>query len=404
MKILHTADWHLGHRLHEQSQYEEQTLFLKWLTDHIIQNRFDVLLVSGDVFDTAMPSNQSLNLYYNFLLSLHQTCCKYIVITGGNHDSPSTLNAPKELLNVLDIKVVGKATYPISEEVFQLSVNNETIIIGAVPYLRDQDIRRAISGEAFDEINERYKAALIQHYQAIDQEIKILNKNQQHLVIAMGHLFAIGGSISDSEKDISVGNLGHIGADDFPKSFDYVALGHLHKPQKVGGKEHIRYSGSPVMLSFSEVGYQKKIIELNLKGAKLTAINEVTVPVFRNILKVRGSLEQCVFQLKQIEKGEYGLLPWVEVVLDKEASVLDVSELKKAVEDIDVHVLKITLDHQEKAVGLEVLLENVKQIKTLKPSDVFRQKCEDEGVDLNEQKGLLEAFGEALQLAQEQND
>ena len=149
MKILHTADWHLGHRLHEHSQNEEQMLFLEWLENYIIDYKIDVLLISGDIFDTGTPSSQSLRMYYDFLIRLTKTTCQHIVITGGNHDSPGTLNAPKELLNALSIKVIGRSSEDISEEIFKLTVNDEEIIIAAVPYLRDQDIRRAVAGETF---------------------------------------------------------------------------------------------------------------------------------------------------------------------------------------------------------------------------------------------------------------
>ncbi len=401
MKILHTADWHLGHRLHEQSQNEEQQLFLTWLSQLIIEEQYDVLLVSGDVFDTGMPSNQSLSMYYNFLISLNHTCCKHIVITGGNHDSPGTLNAPKELLNALSIKVVGKAIEPVSEEVFEISVANEVLIVAAVPYLRDQDVRKAVAGESFEDINERYKAALINHYNLIADYIFEINTNKAP-VIAMGHLFAIGGSISDSEKDISVGNLGHIGADDFPTVFDYVALGHLHKPQKVGGKSHIRYSGSPVVLSFSEVGYDKKVIGLNVAENKINHIKEITVPRFRNVLKVSGSLENCLEILKNLDNNPQGLETWLEVILDNESTILDTSEIKKTAEAIGLRILKVSLKNKKEAVGLEALLENVKQIKTLKPNDVFLQKCKEKGIDLKANKYLLDAFNEALMLTQEQ--
>jgi exonuclease SbcD len=155
MKILHTADWHLGHRLHEQSQVEEQTLFLQWIEQYIIDNDIDVLLISGDIFDTGSPSNQSLEMYYSFLVQLKATNCSSVVITGGNHDSAGTLNAPKHLLDALSIKVVGKATEHIEDEVFEIEANGEKVIIGAVPYLRDGDIRRAVAGESFEELTDK---------------------------------------------------------------------------------------------------------------------------------------------------------------------------------------------------------------------------------------------------------
>ena len=128
MKILHTADWHLGHRLHDQSQIEEQILFLSWIEGYIIDQKIDMLLISGDVFDTGSPSNQSLEMYYSFLVKLKATNCKSIIITGGNHDSPGTLNAPKHILDALSIKVVGKATENIEDEVFEIEINKEKVI------------------------------------------------------------------------------------------------------------------------------------------------------------------------------------------------------------------------------------------------------------------------------------
>ena len=220
MKILHTADWHLGHRLHEHSQIEEQILFLSWIENYITDENIDILLISGDVFDTGSPSNQSLELYYSFLVRLNATTCHTVIITGGNHDSPGTLNAPKQLLNALSIKVVGKATENIEDEVFEIECNGEKVIIGAVPYLRDQDIRRAVAGESFDELTDRYKKALTNHYNEVAEHCKTINTTNLP-VIAMGHLFAIGGSVSDSEQNIYVGTLGHIGADDFSDTFDY---------------------------------------------------------------------------------------------------------------------------------------------------------------------------------------
>ena len=293
MKILHTADWHLGHRLHDQSQLEEQTLFLSWIETYIIDQKIDVLLISGDVFDTGSPSNQSLEMYYSFLVKLKSTTCKSIIITGGNHDSPGTLNAPKHILDALSIKVVGKATENIEDEVFKIELNNEQVIVAAVPYLRDGDIRRAVAGESFDELTDKYKTALINHYEAAANQCKLINTTQAP-VIGMGHLFAIGGSVSDSEQNIYVGTLGHIGADDFPTYFDYIALGHLHRPQIIGENDKIRYSGSPNILSFSEINYDKKVLVLTIENNEISEIKDDVIPCFRNFYKLTGTIDECI--------------------------------------------------------------------------------------------------------------
>jgi len=358
MKVLHTADWHLGHRLHEQSQVEEQLLFLDWLEDYIKTKAIDVLLVSGDVFDSGSPSNQSLHMYYNFLMKLQKTNCKSVIITGGNHDSPGTLNAPKDLLKALSIHVVGKASEHIEDEVFELNINNENVIIGAVPFLRDGDIRRATAGETFEELTDKYKTALIQHYDRVATHCNKINTTKAP-VIAMGHLFAMGGSVSDSEQNIYVGTLGHIGAADFPSDFDYVALGHLHRPQIVGGNEKVRYSGSPNVLSFSEINYDKKVILLTLEQNKIASITDDIIPNFRNIQRISGTLQDCMSQFPNIRSNDFNLTPWIEIVLDEQHTI-NTDELKKEAENYTFEILKISLKKQRKIKGIEELLANSK--------------------------------------------
>ena len=395
MKILHTADWHLGHRLHENSQLEEQTLFLKWIENYINDEKIDVLLISGDIFDSASPSNQSMKMYYNFLMKLKGTACKSVIITGGNHDSAGILNAPKELLEALSIKVVGKATENIKDEVFEIDINNEKVIIAAVPYLRDGDIRRAVAGESFENLTDKYKTALINHYQAAAEQCKSINTNNAP-VIAMGHLFAVGGTISDSEQNIYVGTLGHIGAADFPMYFDYIALGHLHRPQVIGGNEKVRYSGSPNILSFSEVNYDKKVLVLTVEDNEITNVKDAVVPCYRNFYRITGNMTECMEQFPNLISNSYELTPWVEIML-KENHSINTDALKKEVEKYSFEILKIALKKQQTNIGIEELLKNTKSIKELLPRDVFKLKCKEMGVNLDEKSQVLDAFNEILQ-------
>tara|TARA_B110000240_G_scaffold107685_1_gene121230 strand:- start:915 stop:2117 length:1203 start_codon:yes stop_codon:yes gene_type:complete len=395
MKILHTADWHLGHRLHENSQLEEQTLFLKWIENYINDEKIDVLLISGDIFDSASPSNQSMKMYYNFLMKLKGTACKSVIITGGNHDSAGILNAPKELLEALSIKVVGKATENIKDEVFEIDINNEKVIIAAVPYLRDGDIRRAVAGESFENLTDKYKTALINHYQAAAEQCKSINTNNAP-VIAMGHLFAVGGTISDSEQNIYVGTLGHIGAADFPMYFDYIALGHLHRPQVIGGNEKVRYSGSPNILSFSEVNYDKKVLVLTVEDNEITNVKDAVVPCYRNFYRITGNMTECMEQFPNLISNSYELTPWVEIML-KENHSINTDALKKEAEKYSFEILKIALKKQQTNIGIEELLKNTKSIKELLPRDVFKLKCKEMGVNLDEKSQVLDAFNEILQ-------
>jgi len=395
MKILHTSDWHLGHRLLEQSQMEEQSMFLDWLLKYIALNAVDVLLVSGDVFDVGVPSAQAQKLYYDFLIGLHTTSCREVIITGGNHDAPSTLNAPKELLNAFSIRVIGKATEKIEDEVFTISANGVELIVAAIPYLRDQDIRRAVAAESADEINNRYKTALINHFTEVADYCKAI-KTTKTPVFAMGHLFAVGGKTSESEQSIYVGNLGDIGAQDFPEAFDYVALGHLHRAQTVGGKAHIRYSGSPYVLSFSEVDQEKKVVEIEI-GAELK-ISEIIVPAFRKIVRIEGSVESCKNKLESLDKENNQLKPWVEVILNNEnEAVAGYKEINDFAMGIQPEVLKITVKDECNYDNLKSLVDNAHHIRSFSPLDVFKLKCEEMNVDLVEKPELLDAFNEILQ-------
>jgi exonuclease SbcD len=215
----------------------------------------------------------------------------------------------------------------------------------------------------------------------------------------MGHLFAIGGSTSDSEQSIYVGNLGDIGAGDFPDTFDYIALGHLHRPQKVGKQNHIRYSGTPYILSFSEVGHEKNVLVLESKGGKIAAIDEVEVPAFRAIFRVGGTLEKCLAELYDIDKQEHELTPWVEVLLDNNSNTsIGFSEVNKVAENLKLEVLKVMLKTTRKTEGIDQLMASTKDIKALSPFEIFKLKCKEQDFDLDAHEEITDAFNEVLQI------
>jgi len=403
VKILHTSDWHLGHRLIEQSQYEEQSMFLKWLTDLIGEKRIDLLLVSGDIFDTGAPSAQSLRMYYDFLVGIRRTHCRHVVITGGNHDAPGILNAPRELLRALSVFVTGKVTGNVEDEILRFDIHGETIIVAAVPFLRDQDIRRAVAGESFEQIGNRYKKALINHYAEVATAVEAV-KSDKTTVIAMGHLFVTGGKTSDSEQTIYVGNLGDIGAEDFPEIFDYIALGHLHRPQKVAGNDRIRYCGSPLAYSFAEAGRDKKVVLLETAEGMIEKIDEIVVPRFREIVRVTGTPDEIDLKLRKVRSNRYRLTPRVEVVLDNQSNTnIGSADIHKIAEGLDIEILKITLKKERDTTGPEQFTGDVKDIGELSPIEVFEMKCREQEFDIDNNPQIRDAFNEALQLALQQN-
>jgi len=270
LTILHTSDWHLGRRLYGRLRYEEFELFLHWLQDTISAQQVDILIVAGDIFDTMTPSNKAQALYYEFLGKVSRSCCQHVVIVAGNHDSPTFLDAPSNVLKFLNVHVIGTACDDLDDEVLVLGDddNNPHCIIAAVPYLRDRDVRSSSAGESADSKDANVIAGICEHYDNVADIAKAkqadLNKTHQRYIpiIATGHLFASGGKTTEDDgvRELYVGSLGKISADMFNDGFDYVALGHLHVPQRVGGRESIRYSGSPIAMGFGEAKQQKQIL------------------------------------------------------------------------------------------------------------------------------------------------
>ena len=337
MRILHTSDWHLGRSLYGRKRYEEFSAFLDWLAQTIESEKVDALLVAGDVFDTSTPGNRAQELYYRFLCRVAASCCRHVVVIAGNHDSPSFLNAPKELLRALNVYVVGSITDVLEDEVipivdFGLSNSDcegaeinpdKSAIICAVPYLRDKDVRVVAPGETIDDKNRKLVEGIRTHYadvakiaerkrEEISQQFAINNPQTRIPIVAMGHLFTAGGKTApgDGVRELYVGSLAHVGKEIFPSSIDYLALGHLHVPQAVAGAEHIRYCGSPIPMGYGEATQKKKVVLIEFSSAAPN-IQELPVPCFQELVRIAGSLDDIHLKLEELKKEESAA--WLEI-------------------------------------------------------------------------------------------
>lgn len=269
LTLLHTSDWHLGRRLYGKPRYDEFKQFLDWQLQTLREQKVDVLLIAGDIFDTTAPSNQAQNLYYDFLSQVCDTDCRHVIIVAGNHDSASFLEAPKQLLKAFNIHIIGSMTDTPTDEVITLSdkAGQPELIVMAVPYLRDRDVRTVGHGERLDDKERKLAQGIKAHYAqiadiAIARQAQLQAKYKRSIpIVATGHLFTVGGQTmeGDGVRDLYVGSLGSIGAEIFHPQIDYVALGHLHIPQVVGGQPHIRYAGSPIAMGFGESRQQKQV-------------------------------------------------------------------------------------------------------------------------------------------------
>jgi exonuclease SbcD len=402
MRVLHTSDWHLGHRLHDHDRSQEHALFLEWLLNTIEKQRADALIVAGDIFDTANPTHQALQQYYSFLMNLKKTCCRHVIIIGGNHDSPGTLNAPREILKSLNIHVTGKAHESLNDEVLILKGKSGKPegILCAVPFLRDRDIRQAIAGESYTEIEQRLKEGIIRRYQQVAAHALPLREGQVP-VIATGHLFASGGELTDSlegsEKPIHIGTLGNICADDFPSTFDYIALGHLHRPQKVSGRDNIRYAGAPVPLSFSEFSDQKSVFMLQFEGSNLAGVESLHVPCWRRLVRFRGPLDRITNDILTFEEQAGPMKVWAEIRAElDEYDPNFVQKMAELTKGRNLAVLKHQVLYPNRPQTLDELTPQ-RDLRDISAEEVFRRKCESEKFNLEGNPDILGAFRELLE-------
>lgn len=360
MRILHTADWHIGQRLHERQRIDEHKEFLNWLLNTIQEQKVDLLLVSGDIFDTALPSAEATNLYYRFLFRLFNETDAYTVIIAGNHDSPRHLDAPKEFLKMGRIHVVG-ITHDPTECVVEIPADNPQIAIAAVPYLSENELPH-VSYESEIDKQERYRERLKSFYQDC-----VSNMSKNIPKILMGHLFVQGGCVGDSERNIQIGGATAIEANDFPDNADYVALGHLHRPQSIKGKEYpIQYAGSPIPLRFNEASYEKKVFLLEFsEDNNLIRNDKINIPVFKELITLEGDENHI---LSQAMLGNWdGKYIQVKLKLDAvRTGVAD--EIRKAFGDRGGDVITVELQMSNEGERPTVDVEDMK-----KPEEIFDQ-------------------------------
>jgi DNA repair protein SbcD/Mre11 len=397
MKFLHTADWHLGKILHRHELTPEIILFFDWLVKTIISEKVDVLLISGDIFDLANPANKDLKLYYHFLYRLAGLKIKTI-ITGGNHDSVSLLNAPAELLDTMNIHVIGGVPEDFEKQLIPITNDKGDIeaIVLAVPFLREKDLKVSFSADQEKTKSDTTAAAIKSHYDRL-VDLSVEKYGMGIPLIAMGHLFMQGAITSDSEREIHVGTLQGIDGSMVHSAIDYMALGHIHKPQRISKQDHIRYSGSPIFLDFSEAGYEKVVISVDLHEGN-TTIHPIKIPVFRQLLRLSGRCSEIKDTLQNY-KNPYDLSTYVEI--DVMEHVYNVSinyevEAFKDQQNSDYKIIKskITLP------GISVIDQEYAEDWTASftPADMIKRRLDSEIFEDDYRQELVNVYNEILDI------
>lgn len=411
LRILHTSDWHLGKRLYHQSRYDEFEAFLTWLLSTINQRHIDIVIVAGDIFDTMTPSNHAQTLYYQFLAKIIKTCCQHVIIIAGNHDSPSFLEAPKTILTSLNIQVIGTASDNPNDELITL-YNQQHIpiaIIVAVPYLRDKDIRTSSHGDTISDKEQQTKLAITKHYQVLASLAKHTRQKlqtQYHVcppIIATGHLFVAGATISskdDGMRQLYIGTLGQMSTEIFDDCFDYVALGHIHATQMIGNQSRIRYSGSPIAMGFAEAHKTKNILVVDFDG-QTPSIYPITVPVFQSLKRIEGDWQSIQHALEQLIQSKQSV--WVEIIYTGRTLEPNlVAKIRDKLANTQVQALNI----QNKTLYQTTLKQNQpsENLSHLSPTQVFERLMMEQELSPQEKHSLQAAYQSLLSTISQTDD
>ncbi|AZD22054.1 exonuclease SbcCD subunit D C-terminal domain-containing protein [Pseudomonas chlororaphis] len=412
MRLFHTSDWHLGQNLHGQERDFEHACFLEWLLRQLALHSPDVLLIAGDIFDTVNPPVKAQERLYDFIVSAHeQQPGLTIVMIAGNHDSGSRIELPAPLMRRLRTHALGRVLWlddgQLDSERLLLPLPDASGAIAgwclALPFLRPAEVTGPHLGDD-------YLRGIGQVHEWL---IAAANAKRQpgQALVAISHAHMAGGSVSeDSERSLIIGNAEALPASLFGPSISYVALGHLHKPQKVNGEERIRYSGSPIPLSFSEIGYQHQILDIQLDGETLVSVEPRLIPRAVNLQRLGPApLAEILLQLAELPDidllAEEQRQPWLEVRVRLDEPQPDLrQQVESALDGKAVRLVRIAAEYagnggREGDDGAAQLVE----LDQLSPQDLFSRAWLDSyGSEVDEQ--TLKDFAQLLQEVQHEEE
>jgi len=339
-RILHTADWHLGKQLMDQERHTDHQRFVEHFVGAVTDHAVDAVIISGDIFDGVNPPAKSEELYYTTLAKLHSLGVATVIISG-NHDSPTMLRSASTIIGRLGHHIITDVPETGIPHVILLPNSNAPrVAVAAIPYMREGDLRKVELDEDINVVRERVRSGWRDLYTAAANAVASVAPDNIP-AIATGHLTVTGGKTNkDTEREIRIGGVGDVDLAAFPDRFGYVALGHLHRPQSFpkgaanGG--HIRYSGSPIALGFSEGGYKKAFQIIDVEPGGILSLSTLPITGNRRLLQLRGTIQELEAQIEELflPDGDE-LQPWVELVLTSDetfqsADILSAS-LKKLV-------------------------------------------------------------------------
>ena len=366
MRILHTGDWHLGKSLEGYSRMEEQEQFLEDFIQLVEDEKIDLVLIAGDIYDSSNPPARAENMFYKALKKMSHDGERMSLIISGNHDNPDRLVAAGPLASEHGIvmvatpkSVVEQGTYgknkivASGEGYIEVEINGEHAVILTVPYPSEKRLNEVLYS-SFDEEEEQllaYSERLKKLFCNLNEYYRLDTIN-----LAVSHLFAMGAEETGSERSIQLGGSFIIDSSCFPKNAQYVALGHIHKPFIVPGTEKkVRYSGSPLHYNKKEISFKKGCYILDIKAGEPFEIKEVPFKVYKPIEVWQcTSIEDAIARCEA--ESERDVWVYLEIKTDRFITEEEIKQMKTLKKDILEIAPKISALEEDEAT-METLLD-----------------------------------------------
>lgn len=386
MRLLHTSDWHLGQHFMGQTRQAEHAALIDWLLAQVDAHAVDAVLIAGDIFDTGAPPSYARELYNQLIGRLCRAGVALLVL-GGNHDSVSVLGEHQPLLAQLNAHVVAAVDADAAQHVLTLPTRGDAAVPGcivcALPFIRARDVVQSDAGQSAADKQLALQNAIQGTYarvfaaaQALQAE-HLAQTGQRLPIVATGHLTTVGASRSESVREIYVGALEAFPTSAFPPA-DYIALGHIHQPQKVGGLDHVRYSGSPIALSFDEARQVKQVLLVDLDAHGVQRIEALPVPAFQPLAAVAGSLATLPAALQAAAAPGTAECPvWLEVTVQEDDYLPDLAARVDALTAaLPVQVLRVR--RQRGTTAPQLAGDAGEALHELSPHEVFARRLAQE--------------------------
>lgn len=385
MRILHTSDWHLGQHFISKSREAEHSAFIDWLLQQVREQEIDAVIIAGDLFDTGAPPSYARKLFNRFIVEISRIGCQLIAL-AGNHDSVATLSESKQLVEEFGVRVIANVTDDLEQQIVTLNDRHGKpgAVLCAVPFIRPRDVVSSQADQSGEDKQRALGEAIKKHYADLYAlaEAKRSDLALELPIVATGHLTAMGVKSSDSVRDIYIGSLEAVPSTSFPPA-DYIALGHIHRPQIVAQSEHIRYCGSPIPLSFDELGTQKQVLIAEFSGSNLSTITPLNVPLFQPMRAIKGDLSSIEAQLQSLSSDEAhsdNKPTWLYIEVETQDYLNDLQQRIQAMTtELNVEVLQLCRSRSKSGRTLEQAEKET--LTELTPEEVFLRRLDLESFD-----------------------